>query len=47
VTARLYRRYDRGDVLAWVESLKAGSGPSFRKDQPTKPLRAAEEEIDE
>jgi excisionase family DNA binding protein len=37
-----YVRYDRGDVLAWVESVKAGGGPEFRKHQPTTPLRAAE-----
>jgi excisionase family DNA binding protein len=29
-----YVRYDRGDVLAWVESLKQGGGPSFRKHRP-------------
>jgi len=29
-----YRRYDRDDVLAWVESLKAGGGPAFRKHRP-------------
>jgi excisionase family DNA binding protein len=29
-----YRRYDRGEVLAWVQSLKAGGGPAFRKYQP-------------
>jgi excisionase family DNA binding protein len=28
-----YVRYDRGEMLAWVESLKAG-GPSFRTYQP-------------
>jgi excisionase family DNA binding protein len=26
-----YRRYDRGEILAWVESLKTGGGPGFRK----------------
>jgi excisionase family DNA binding protein len=30
-----YVRYDRGDVLAWVESLKAGGGPTFRRHRPT------------
>jgi excisionase family DNA binding protein len=30
-----YRRYDRGDVLAWVEGLKTGGGPAFRKHRPT------------
>jgi excisionase family DNA binding protein len=30
-----YRRYDRDDVLAWVESLKSGGGPSWRKHRPT------------
>jgi hypothetical protein len=29
-----YIRYDRGDVFAWVESLKAGGGPSFRRHRP-------------
>jgi excisionase family DNA binding protein len=29
-----YRRYDRGDVLEWVASLKAGGGPAFRKYRP-------------
>jgi excisionase family DNA binding protein len=29
-----YRRYDRADVLAWLESLKSGGGPVFRKYQP-------------
>lgn len=28
-----YVRYDRGDVVAWVESLKTG-GPSFRRHRP-------------
>jgi excisionase family DNA binding protein len=37
-----YVRYDRGEVLAWVESLKSGGGPSFRRYQPTTSLRAAE-----
>jgi excisionase family DNA binding protein len=29
-----YVRYDRGEVLAWVESLKSGGGPAFRRHQP-------------
>jgi excisionase family DNA binding protein len=29
-----YVRYSRADVLAWVESQKAGGGPRFRKHQP-------------
>jgi excisionase family DNA binding protein len=29
-----YRRYDRDELLAWVESLKAGGGPQFRKHRP-------------
>lgn len=29
-----YRRYDRAEVLAWVESLKSGGGPSYRRHQP-------------
>lgn len=29
-----YRRYDRADVLAWVETCKAGGGPNFRKHRP-------------
>ena len=34
ITLGRYRRYDRGDVLAWVESVKAGGGPGFRKYRP-------------
>jgi excisionase family DNA binding protein len=30
-----YRRYERADVLAWVESLKTGGGPAFRRHRPT------------
>jgi excisionase family DNA binding protein len=38
-----YRRYDRGDVLAWVESMKAGGGPAFRRHEPRgRTTRAAE-----
>ena len=29
-----YVRYDRAEVLAWVESLKTGGGPAFRRHQP-------------
>ena len=29
-----YHRYDRAEVLAWVESLKRGDGPTFRRHQP-------------
>ncbi len=29
-----YVRYDRGDVLAWLEDVKRGGGPAFRKYQP-------------
>ena len=29
-----YVRYDRGDVLEWVVSLKAGGGPAFRRHRP-------------
>ena len=29
-----YVRYERADVLAWKESLKAGGGPAFRKHRP-------------
>ena len=29
-----YRRYDRGDVLEWLASLKTGGGPAFRKHRP-------------
>ena len=29
-----YIRYDRDDVLAWVESLKTGGGPRFRCHSP-------------
>jgi excisionase family DNA binding protein len=35
-----YVRYDRGDVLTWVESVKTGGGPGFRKHAPSTPLRA-------
>jgi excisionase family DNA binding protein len=34
VTLGRYKRYDRGDVLAWVESLKDGRGPSYRRHRP-------------
>ena len=29
-----YVRYDHGEVLAWVESLKTGGGPAFRRHRP-------------
>jgi excisionase family DNA binding protein len=29
-----YIRYDRGEVLAWVESLKTGGVPALRRHQP-------------
>lgn len=29
-----YVRYDEDDVAAWVESLKRGGGPSFRRHRP-------------
>jgi excisionase family DNA binding protein len=29
-----YVRYDRDDVLAWVEETKAGGGPRFRRHVP-------------
>jgi excisionase family DNA binding protein len=29
-----YRRYDRAEILAWVEGLKTGGGPTFRKYRP-------------
>jgi excisionase family DNA binding protein len=29
-----YVRYQRGDVVEWVESLTAGTGPKFRRYQP-------------
>lgn len=34
ITLGRYVRYERDDVLAWVESLKAGGGPSFRRHNP-------------
>ena len=37
-----YVRFDWDEVAAWLESLKAGGGPGFRKHQPSTPLRAAE-----
>lgn len=32
-----YVRYERDDVLTWVESLKAGGGPRFRRHAPKAP----------
>jgi excisionase family DNA binding protein len=32
-----YVRYQRADVLAWVESLNKGGGPAFRKHAPKLP----------
>ena len=29
-----YVRYDLDEVLAWVESLKSGGGPKFRRHHP-------------
>lgn len=29
-----YVRFDEEDVLAWVEGLKSGGGPAFRKHRP-------------
>jgi excisionase family DNA binding protein len=29
-----YVRYDQAEVKAWVESLKAGGGPAYRKHKP-------------
>jgi excisionase family DNA binding protein len=29
-----YRRYDGAEVLAWLESLKTGGGPAFRRHRP-------------
>lgn len=29
-----YQRYERDDVVAWVESLKTGGGPRFRRHTP-------------
>jgi hypothetical protein len=29
-----YVRYERADVLAWIESVKTGGGPKFRKHRP-------------
>ena len=34
VTLGRYRRYVLEDVLAWVEGLKTGGGPDFRKHRP-------------
>jgi excisionase family DNA binding protein len=31
VTLGRYRRYSVPDVLTWVESLKSGGGPQFRR----------------
>ena len=30
-----YVRYERAEVVAWVESVKAGGGPRFRRHRPT------------
>ncbi len=37
-----YVRYDAAEVLAWVDSLRAGGGPAFRKYQPQRRVSAAE-----
>jgi len=37
-----YRRYRREDVLAWMESLEAGGGPSWRKYRPQLATGASE-----
>jgi excisionase family DNA binding protein len=29
-----YKRYREDDVLAWLEELSAGGGPTFRKHRP-------------
>lgn len=29
-----YVRYEQADVLAWLETCRAGGGPSFRKHRP-------------
>jgi excisionase family DNA binding protein len=29
-----YRRYSRDDVLEWLDSLRAGGGPNFRRHRP-------------
>jgi excisionase family DNA binding protein len=36
VTLGRYRRYREEEVLAWVDSLRAGGGPRFRRYQPGK-----------
>jgi excisionase family DNA binding protein len=30
-----YIRYDRAEVVAWVESVKSGGAPRFRKHAPS------------
>jgi excisionase family DNA binding protein len=35
-----YRRYREDDVLAWLEQIKIGGGPVFRKYQPQGRARA-------
>jgi excisionase family DNA binding protein len=30
-----YVRYDQGDMLAWLETVKAGGGPAFRRHRPS------------
>lgn len=34
VTLGRYVRYDLDEVCEWVESLKQGGGPAFRRHQP-------------
>ena len=42
ITLGRYVRYDRGEVLAWVEEQKTGGGPRFRRHQPQRRSEAAE-----
>ena len=37
ITLGRYRRYDKAELLAWVESLRTGGGATFRKHQPHAP----------
>jgi excisionase family DNA binding protein len=37
-----YVRFEWSDIEEWLASQKTGGGPSFRRHQPTTPLKAAE-----
>lgn len=37
-----YRRYDRAEVLAWLEHCRSGGGPAFRRHRPKVAAKGAE-----